>query len=77
MRLGDLDALKEAIKKTEYFNEYAFGFICDIIDNAPTVEEGPQLSDEQIEKITDLLEREWGYEGIKEDVSRILRGEEE
>lgn len=45
------------------------------IDNAPTV--SPKLSDEQIEKITDLLETEWGYEGIREDVSRILRGEEE
>lgn len=42
-----------------------------------TVEARPQLSDEQIEKITDLLETEWGYEGIREDVSRILRGEEE
>lgn len=43
-----------------------------IINNAPPVE--PELSDEQIEKITDLLETEWGYEGIREDVSRILRG---
>lgn len=36
-RLIDADALKEAIKGTEYFNEYAYGFICDIIDNTPTV----------------------------------------
>lgn len=36
-RLIDANALKEAIKGTEYFNEYAYGFICDIIDNAPTV----------------------------------------
>ena len=42
------------------------------IQNAPTVE--PTLSDEQIDKITDLLETEWGYEGIREDVSKILRG---
>ena len=35
--------------------------------------ERPQLSDKLIEKITDLLETEWGYEGIREDVSRILR----
>lgn len=34
----------------------------------------PQLSDEQIEEITDLLETEWGYKGIREDVSRILKG---
>lgn len=37
-------------------------------------EERPQLTDEQIEQIIDLLETEWGYEGIREDVSRILRG---
>lgn len=42
------------------------------IDNTKTVE--PTLSDEQIDKIADLLETEWGYEGIREDVSRILRG---
>ena len=41
------------------------------IDNAPTVE--PTLSDEQIENIADLFETEWGYEGIREDVSRILK----
>lgn len=46
--------------------------IKDVIDNAPTVE--PELSYKQIEQITDLLETEWGYEGIKEDVARILRG---
>lgn len=44
---------------------------CALIDNAPTVE--PQLSDKQIDKITDLLETEWGYKGIREDVTRILR----
>ena len=42
------------------------------IREEPTVE--PKLSDEQINKITDLLETEWGYKGIREDVSRILRG---
>lgn len=36
-----------------------------------------KLSEKQIEDIADLLETEWGYEGIREDVSRILRGEEE
>ena len=30
--------------------------------------------EDKIEQITDLLETEWGYEGIREDVSRILRG---
>ena len=44
-----------------------------IIDNAPTVE--GKLSDKQIEEIADLLEIQWGYEGIREDVTRILRGE--
>ena len=34
----------------------------------------PKLSDKQIEEITDLLENEWGYEGMKEDVTRLLRG---
>lgn len=82
MRLGDLDALKEDLK--QYFSDgtldsvsakIAFNMILRKIDEAPTVE--PKLSDEQIEKITELLENEWGYEGIREDVSRILRGEEE
>ena len=30
--------------------------------------------DEKVEKIIDMLETEWGYEGIREDVSRILGG---
>ena len=30
----------------------------------------------KIEQITDLLESEWGYEGIREDVARIMRGGE-
>lgn len=34
----------------------------------------PKLSDKQIEEITDLLENEWGYEGMKEDVTRLFRG---
>lgn len=42
-----------------------------IIDNAPTVT--PKLNDEQIEKIINMLDLEWGYEGIREDVARILR----
>ena len=42
------------------------------VHNAPTVEY--TLSDEQIGKIADLLETEWGYKGIREDVTRILRG---
>lgn len=45
-----------------------------LIDNAPTVV--GKLSDKQIEEIADLLEIQWGYEGIREDVSRILRGED-
>ena len=49
----------------------SIGEFVKLLDNAPTVE--PKLSNEQIEKITDLLETEWGYEGIREDVSRILR----
>ena len=35
-----------------------------------------KLSEKQIEKIADLLEIQWGYEGIREDVTRILSGEE-
>lgn len=31
--------------------------------------------DEIIDKVTDLIETEWGYEGIKEDVARIMLGE--
>lgn len=36
----------------------------------------PKLSEKKIEEIADLLETEWGYEGIREDVKRILNGEE-
>ena len=86
MRLIDADALLKALKancgtlcndKNTDWCEYCcpHNDFEDLIDNAPTVE--PELSDEQIEKITDLLETEWGYEGIREDVSRILRGKEE
>jgi hypothetical protein len=32
--------------------------------------------EDKIEEVIDLLETEWGYEGIREDVSRILRGAE-
>jgi len=37
VRLVNADAVKKAIQKTEYFNEYVFGFICDVIDNVPTI----------------------------------------
>lgn len=45
------------------------------IDKASPIE--PKLSDKQIEEIADLLETHWGYEGIREDVSRILKGDAE
>lgn len=31
-----------------------------------------ELTNKQIDKIVDLLETEWGYNGIKEDVKRII-----
>ena len=76
-RLIDADALwisiiqsrKETIIDDDV--KISIGEFVKLLDNAPTVE--PKLSNEQIEKITDLLETEWGYEGIREDVSRILR----
>ena len=83
MRLGDLDSLKRAIEdRKDYIpaSEYDKGWnnaiyaVIDEIVNAPTVE--GKLSDKQIEEIADLLEIQWGYEGIREDVSRILRGED-
>ena len=81
MRLIDADTLLTQIKYkpvpnilNETWNEL-YERVIEEIDNAPTVE--PQLSDKQIEKIADLLETEWGYEGIREDVSRILKGEEQ
>lgn len=40
MRLGDLDALKEAIKNNGYSHYFE---IFDIIDNAPTVEEVSEI----------------------------------
>ncbi len=30
--------------------------------------------DKVIDEVTELLENEWGYEGMKDDVSRIMRG---
>lgn len=68
------DALKKAITQNREIDRNAVCDVLDIIDNAPTVE--PTLSDEQIEKITYLLEIEWGYEGIREAVARIIRGGE-
>ena len=32
--------------------------------------------DKVIDKVTELLENEWGYEGMRDDVSRIMKGEE-
>ncbi len=71
-RLIDADTLRAKyqaiLDRGDMFCEYD---IIGMLDNTPTVE--PTLSDEQIEKITDLLETEWGYEGIREDVTRILK----
>ena len=30
--------------------------------------------DKVIDEVTELLENEWGYEGMKDDVSRIMKG---
>lgn len=60
MRLIDADELKKAIKETEYFNDYAFGFICDIIDNAPTEKltfSLDNVSDEDIETFKLIWQR--------------------
>lgn len=35
-----------------------------------------ELTEEKIVKIIDLLEWEWGYDGIREDVRRILENED-
>lgn len=32
--------------------------------------------DKVIDEVTELLENEWGYEGMRDDVSRIMKGEE-
>ena len=66
------EALKKAITLNRNIDRNAVCDVLDVIDNAPTVE--GKLSDKQIEKITDLLETEWGYEGIREDITRILKG---
>ncbi|MBR3279910.1 MAG: hypothetical protein IKG01_13570 [Lachnospiraceae bacterium] len=75
MRLIDADPLLKAVKENKELYERERLYLEGLLLNAPTVE--PKLSDEQIEKIADLLEIEWGYEGIREDISRILRGKEE
>lgn len=79
VRLIDANALTKIIEREIYYAENptihrTLNYCLGVIDNAPTVE--PKLSDEQIEQITELLENEWGYEGMREDVSRILRGAE-
>lgn len=33
--------------------------------------------DKVIDEVTELLENEWGYEGMKDDVARIMKGGEE
>lgn len=33
--------------------------------------------DKVIDEVTELLENEWGYEGMRDDVARIMKGEEE
>lgn len=30
--------------------------------------------DEVIDEVTELLENEWGYEGMRDDVARIMKG---
>ena len=30
--------------------------------------------DKVIDEVTELLENEWGYEGIRDDVARIMKG---
>lgn len=30
--------------------------------------------DKVIDEVTELLENEWGYEGMRDDVSRIMKG---
>ena len=33
--------------------------------------------DKVIDEVTELLENEWGYVGMRDDVARIMKGEEE
>lgn len=70
---GDLISREDLIREAcvKFYTTPYYKHILDLINNAPTVE--PKLSNEQIEKITRLLENEWGYEGMREDVARILR----
>ena len=30
--------------------------------------------DKKIDEVTELLENEWGYEGMRDDVARIMKG---
>lgn len=47
---------------------------CDDIDNVRFALEYGTPYDKVIDEVTELLENEWGYEGMREDVSRIMRG---
>ena len=77
--MGDLisrEYVEKLVEELENICQNAPEYVLELlskIKNAPTVE--PKLSDEQINKIVDLLETEWGYEGIREDVTRILKQE--
>lgn len=77
MRVADVDKILKDLENNPNLDfsmcDACWGEIYTTIDNAPTVE--PKLSDKQIVKITDLLEYEWGYEGMREDIEWLLREE--
>lgn len=59
------------VKETAVLSSYLY--VNGELEEAFNIVMNNVLTDEKIEKIADLLETEWGYEGIREDVSRILR----
>ena len=63
----------QALANADYFEHDICGRSMKRIAKGTPYKEKPQLSDEQLDKIADLLETEWGYEGIREDVARIMR----
>ena len=63
----------QALANVDYFEHDICGYSMKRIAKGTPYKEKPQLSDEQLDKIADLLETEWGYEGIREDVARIMR----
>lgn len=49
------------------------GYLCESPTISKAIENGKPY-DKVIDEVTELLEYEWGYEGMRDDVVRIMKG---